>query len=218
LNEYKRIVVCSENIKAHLYAHGAEITKVSLVPVIQEQISINQVLANDLLAKYRIHRPYIFYGGLVKESKGVDLLLEAFLKHIRPTRNISLVISGLLKSSQHKLRSMLNEEGVQYIGNQSRQNVLALIDNAALCVNLSSAEGLPRASLEAIALKRPTVLPPNIPEFENHCTDNIAHQLDAPSAASKMLQILDSKVSPPYPIEIHYPENVVEQYLEILKS
>ena len=118
---------------------------------------------------------YIFYAGLIKEEKGVYLLLQSYCEQLQHDRH-KLVLAGHNKLKTLKATKLLNHPKVLYIGNQDRNNILALMSKAALCVNLSFSEGMPRASLEAIALGRPVALPRGIPEFNKYCSEFIVNE------------------------------------------
>lgn len=218
LNAYHQVVACSENVVNHLLKNGLASERLINIPVIQERIEPNGKLRTQLLSDSGVGaQPYIFYGGLVKESKAVDVLLEAFLQHVYPFRkDVRLVIAGLMKTSSKRIKEMLTQDGVIYVGNRRREEVLALMSGAALCVNLSPNEGMPRTSLEALALGRPVVLPPNVPEFARYCEGYVVSERDPTIVASRMIEIMDAGVAASYPIERHYPENVLHAYIELL--
>lgn len=218
LNAYRRVIACSENVMNHLLENGVVPDRLIKIPVIQERLQVDDELRKRLLGEMAMNgRPYIFFGGLVKESKAVDLLLEAFLAHVRPARpDILLVIAGLMKTSSKRIRDLLAQDGVLYVGNRRRDEVLALMSAAALCVNLSPNEGMPRSSLEALALGRPVLLPPNVPEFARHCRDFVVGEHRADAVAAQMLSIIDAGIVPDYPIGMHYPENILPAYIDLL--
>jgi glycosyltransferase involved in cell wall biosynthesis len=219
LNNFHRVFACSENVSEHLLAGGLVPEKIVRVPVIQERLRVDEGVAKlRLLKDLELHgRVYIFYAGLVKEGKAIELLLKAFLQYVRPARaEVLLVIAGLMKTSARSVQNMLEEDGVMYVGNRSREDVLALASSAALCVNLSPKEGMPRSSLEPLALGRPAVLPPNVPEFTRHCGDFVVAERSPEIVAARMLEIMDAGVGPNYPIDLHYPEKVLPIYLEAI--
>lgn len=218
LNGYRRVIACSENVAEHLLAGGVAPERIARVPVMQERLDVDAAMIQRLAGELAlVGRPYIFYAGLVKEDKAVGLLLEAFLKHVRPARpDLLLVIAGLMKTSSRYIRGMLAEEGVRYAGNRSRDEVLALMSDAALCANLSPNEGMPRSSLEALALGRPVALPPNVPEFAKYCGNSVVAERSPSVVAVRLLEVMDAGPTVGYPIERHYPEAVLPVYRELL--
>jgi glycosyltransferase involved in cell wall biosynthesis len=218
LNEYRHVIACSESVAAHLLNNRLDPERLVNIPVIQERLDVDEGLAKELLDEIGIAgRPYIFYGGLIKKSKAVDILLEAYLGHVRTQRkDVQLVIAGLMKTSNANIQEMLGREGVIYLGNRRREEVLALMSRAALCVNLSPNEGMPRSSLEAMALGRPVVLPPNVPEFVRYCGDYVVAERSPSIVAARMMEIMDAAQLTDYPIEQHYPEVVLPAYQQLL--
>ncbi|RME56143.1 glycosyltransferase [Candidatus Parcubacteria bacterium] len=214
---YDKIIACSENVLADLQSKGLSKSKIIHIPVLQEKLSVDLSGLPKLLAGLGIRQPYIYYAGLVKEAKGVDLLLDTYVNHIR-RRNpeLSLVISGLMKTRNSRIISQLKSEGVRYIGNRCRSEVLQLIAGSSACVHLSPNEGLPRFCLEVLALRKPIVLPPNIPEFERYCADCVVPSSEPAEIAQKILTIYTDAKAPIYPIEMHFPESVLSKYLKVL--
>lgn len=220
LNIYDNIIACSENVARHLMVNGVSDGRITGIPVIQEKLKIESNAARAFLASNGLNnRPYILYVGLVKEAKGVGLLMDAYLRHVRSRMpDVALVICGLMKSTDSRLKASLKDEkGVLYLGARSRAEVLQLMWGASVCVNLSPNEGMPRSSLEALALKRPVILPPNVPEFSNYCPDFVVNSRKSSDVAGKIIQVLESGVVANYPVELHYPENVFPAYMNALE-
>jgi glycosyltransferase involved in cell wall biosynthesis len=216
-NRYDAVIACSANIQAYLVRNGVQPKRIAAVPVIQETFSSYVDSGKTLTRQLGIDGPYIFYAGLIKESKSVDLLLDVFLNLIRPTRpELQLVMAGLMKTKNRRIRNMLSAAGVVYVGNRCREDVLRLMSQAAVCVNLSENEGMPRSSLEAVALERPVILPPNIPEFSEHAPGFVASEREPVWLSKLILKVLDEKLLPNYPIWMHHPKRVIQSYIDLL--
>lgn len=218
LDRYDSIIACSENVKKHLVNNGLNIKKIELVPVLQEPIIISDEEIRITADFFQLsNKKYIIYVGAVKEEKAVDLLLRAYIDYIRPLiPELEFVIVGLLKTNSSKVKTLLKVEGVRYIGSLERQQTLALMKGAVLCVNISPCEGMPRVSLEALALRRPTLLPPNVPEFMFHCPDFVMNSQDPNKISNKIIDMIQNHRVPNYPIEQHFPEQVLPHYVRIL--
>lgn len=222
LNYFDRIISCSENVYAHLLSGRVDPKKVLIIPVIQEEMNIPVIRGQfDSLCKtYGLcGRQYFIYVGAVKEDKAVDILLEAYVDIVRPKfPEIDFVLVGLNKSKGKDVASMLEMDGVIYLGNLPREHSLALMSGANLCVNISPNEGMPRVSLESIALNKPTLLPPNIPEFHELCPEYVVSDLSVPSVGRQICKLLETPSVPVYPIAKHYPEAVLSQYEEVFED
>jgi hypothetical protein len=91
----------------------------------------------------------------------------------------------------------------------------------ALCrihVNVCDVESIGRASLEAIAARSLTVLPPGVPEFEICCEEWIGTAGDPRKLADEIRAVLERDEVAPYPVERHYPESVAAYYATMLRD
>ncbi|QDZ40714.1 glycosyltransferase family 4 protein [Euhalothece natronophila Z-M001] len=219
LSQYDQVIACSENVRQLLISGGLNQEKITYIPIPQETISVNSVEVENLLTELGLDQtPYIFYAGMIKEIKAIDLLLETFTQFVHPKQpDIKLVLAGYIKTTNPKILNLLQSENVHYVGNRNRKDILNLMAGASLCINLSPNESIGRSSLEALALKRPTLLPPNIPEFMCHCPDFVVSSRDPQVIAEQIIDTLSKQKIPTYPIEQHLPEKVIQQYHTILR-
>jgi len=220
LNAFHKVVACSKNVAHYLRGNGVDPSKIFHIPVIQERIIVQDKEALQFLVKKGlVDKKYFFYGGLIKEEKAVDLLLDAFVDHICPKEpDIYLVLAGLMKTSSSRVKQLLSNDRVVYVGNVRRGEVLALMSKSALCVNLSPNEGMPRSSLEALSLNKLVVLPPNVPEFTTLCPEFVVDEKAPELVATRILDIFHAGDIAQYPIERHRPEDVIDHYLQILEG
>lgn len=217
---YDASIVCSENIYNRFINNGWINDLLHLIPVIQEDICISELEINKELEKTGLNqKSYVFYAGLIKESKAVDLLLEAFTQFVYPNMpDTALVLAGYIKTENPVVLENLRSEGVKYIGNQNRETVLKLMSGAALCINLSPNESLSRFSLEALALGVPTLLPPNIPEYERACPEFVVSSMSPDEIGRRIIAALNNPKVPIYPLHRHLPEKVVKQYETVFQG
>lgn len=218
MNNLSSSIACSTNVVNYLHKIGVEKQRVVEIPVLQEPISVTEEAIQEVLEEFGLfNSEYILFCGRIKESKRVDLLLQVFNEHIAPKRkDLKLVLAGPLKSTSSNIVNGLAQDRVIYLDNQCRKNVLALTAGAALCINLCPDEGLPRSSLEPLALGRPTLLPPNVPEFEEHCADWVVHSTDPEEISFRIERALDDGEFPVYPIENHSFASVAASYRSVL--
>jgi len=218
LSQYDQVIACSENVFQHLSLGGLKQEKITYIPIPQEQISVNPTEVDQLLSQLELtETPYIFYAGMIKEVKAVDLLLEAFTQFVSPqVPEVKLVLAGYIKTTNSRLFQRLEANHVYYVGNLKRSEILNLMAGASLCINLSPNESISRSSLEALALKCPVLLPPNIPEYMRHCPDFVVISRDPQVIAKQIINALSKQKIPDYPIEKHLPETVIQQYEEVL--
>ncbi|MEM6613215.1 MAG: glycosyltransferase family 4 protein [Cyanobacteria bacterium P01_C01_bin.72] len=218
LDSYDLIIACSKNVQQRLISFNLSSHKIHYIPILQEPFSANFIASSNLLSTFNLNdTAYLLYVGMIKELKAVDLLLETFISYIYPiNKSLKLVLAGYLKTNSKKVKEMLKAPGVVYVGNRSRQEVLQLLSKASLCINLSPNEALSRSSLESLAMRRPTLLPPNIPEFEHYCPEFVVRTRDPEVIAKRIMAALETKAIPNYPIEQHFPEFILKKYKELL--
>ena len=89
---------------------------------------------------------------------------------------------------------------------------------SSMAVNLSTSEGMPRTSLEALALGIRVLLPKGIPEFEEHCKDYVVCSSQPDLVASQIEKLLLIPSMHNYPIEKHAPDFVLSKYEALFKK
>jgi glycosyltransferase involved in cell wall biosynthesis len=218
LRIFDGIVACSANVEAHLGQDPELLGKIVRIPVIQEPLAPTPTDVRTALAREGLAgTAYALHVGSVREDKSVGLLLEAFRDYVSVMDpGLILVLVGLIKTTDRRLTAMLSGPNIRYLGARPRADAIALMAGASVCVNISPNEGMPRSSLEALALQRPVVLPPNVPELESLGARYIAATRDPKRIAEMILDAVRSCAPPRYPIEEHYPDRVIAAYNRVL--
>ena len=215
LDIYDSIIACSANVLAHLGAREALKPKIHPIPVIQEDLGQRET-AGVSLEKHGLEGiDYLLFAGLLKPDKGVSLLLSAYECLRARGRSEQLVLVGQAKDPELVERAR-QLPGVKWLGPLPREELLDLLSRARLAVNLSVSEGLPRSSLEAIALGAQVALPAGIPEFEQHCPDNVVRSQSPEIVAEDLNRLLESDRLPNYPVDDHRVERVCQTYADLL--
>lgn len=210
---YDRIIACSENVVAHLQKRPELMPRVLHIPVIQEQLAITDARAT--LAKYELEaQQYILYAGLIKQKKGLEILLNTYQKLRERGLRLSLLLVGLIRD-RNLVRLSDRIPGVRILEPLPRDELLHLMKHAAINVSLSLSEGMGRVSLEAIALSSRVLLPQGIPEFDRYCPNMVARSLDPDQLADQIEALLSVEVGNAYPIKIHDPQTIVASYLNM---
>jgi glycosyltransferase involved in cell wall biosynthesis len=217
---YDQIIACSMNVETHLNQHDQLAPEVTRIPVIQE--SIDSPSTEEIRRFRREHGipdvPYICYVGLIKAEKGVRLLLDAYHHLTGYGSDVHLVLAGQMKGSSELRERIDAASSVHHLGVISRKDVFALQTGASLCANLSPSEGLPRASLEAMALGTPVILPSGVPEFERHCPEHVIEERTPVQVSQQLNSVLETSQTSEYPVERHAPNRVVESYRKVLRG
>ena len=215
---YNSIIACSENVDRHLSQYIPIYNLTELIPIPQEKFIIKQSHANlRILKKYNLKKSsYILYAGLLKSGKNINYLLETYIQYCKlESSPLPLVLAGIPKNKNlAKLAKNIN--GVSILGEIKRVDLLKIIKFAALNVNLSLSEGMPRISLEALALNTKTILPQGIPEFDKYCKKWVAISYSSSSKLALQFQrVLLSNDLPKYPVSNHSINNVIKKYYKI---
>lgn len=211
------LIACSLNVLGHIRKRESLIGRTVHIPVLQEKLEPRKH-AIQTLEKYSLHQvPYLLYAGLIKPDKGIDLLLSAYELLSSRGWGEKLVLVGLAKDSM-LLRRALSIPGVRYLGPISRDELLDLMSCSRLVINLSGSEGMPRTSLEAMALGVRVIAPSGIPEFERYCPDSVACSADPELVASQIENLLSKPMQNEYPIDQHATDAVLIQYERLFEK
>lgn len=220
LRHYSRIVACSQNVMSHLAADPSLSRIAQYIPIPQEPLDPPSGDACSKLDERTglAGRAFILYAGLIKQEKGVALLLEAYAAlRAQMADAPNLVLVGLAKD-QALLAKANQMDGVCHLGPMNRQDLLTLLYRSSLVVNLSSSEGMPRICLEAMALSKPVILPRHIPEFEQQAPGSVAASEDNPHViAAQMRDTLKRGNRARYRIDQHHIDNVLSAYESLLQ-
>lgn len=109
----------------------------------------------DVLSKFGVRKPYLFYVGNAHPHKNVESLVRAFLQLKKKYGDLSLVLSGHDHYFWGKLRAENNFPGIVYTGYVSETELVALYKSAKVFVMPSLEEGFGIPILEAMACGAP---------------------------------------------------------------
>ncbi len=166
----------------------------------------------------QLRKPYLCYVGTITEQKGVYELRDGFVKTEASEAGFSLAFVGQDNTSGHFPASLETESNIFYFPPLPYSEVLSFIEQAELLVLASFSEGLPRVCLESIALETKFLYPRGIKEFDEHCPEWGLEEITPTVIANKIDEVLGRKNLPDYPLEQHYPENVVPQIISLYKQ
>lgn len=219
LDLYASLIVCSLNIKTHISQHPSLTIKAKYIPVIQQRISSERPNLLNTLNRYKLQkRCYFLFVGLIKRSKGLGLLLEVYIELCTRGFKADLVLVGFSKDENLK-RQLRSTPGVRMIGALPREEILDLMSEAMLNINISPSEGMPRSSLEALALRAPVLLPSGIPEFDKYCGYSVVKSSKKSDIADQILNLLKHNDGVGhYPIEVHETKEIIPQYIKLFQS
>jgi glycosyltransferase involved in cell wall biosynthesis len=219
LEPYTALIACSLNAMLHIAHSSVLATKATHIPVIQEHINRDRPTLSETLIKYGLHnRRYLLFSGLIKQAKGVGLLLETFKELCVRGFDAELAIVGFSKD-EGLMRQAMNTPRVRTVGALPREELLDLMSGSLMNINMSSSEGMPRTSLEALALGTKVLLPSGIPEFEQHCPGVVVRSSNHWDVANQIQSLLlYQNTGECYPIKTHDSREIIPRYIELFQS
>jgi glycosyltransferase involved in cell wall biosynthesis len=218
LDSYSALIVCSLNVMAHIARSPVLATKVTHIPVIQEHINSDRKTLSQTLIKYDLqNRRYLLFAGLIKQAKGVGLLLDTFTELCARGFDGELVIAGFCKD-ESLMHQAINAPKVRIIGPVPRDELLDMMSQALININISTSEGMPRTSLESLALGAKVLLPSGIPEFDQNCPKAVVRNNNSHEVADQIQELLSCENDGVcYPIELHDIHIIIPRYIELFK-
>ncbi|RDD63156.1 glycosyltransferase family 4 protein [Ferruginivarius sediminum] len=220
LISYDRVVACSRLVERIMGRDDRIAWKLSHIPVLIETEQPSQAERQAALARHGL-KPggYVFWANGVSRLKNIEVALAA-MRQVRARRpNLKLVVAGRCRDWDDSFARAQAEGVMAYIGSLDNREVLALDAEAALVLNVSEVESVPRGTLEAVAVGAPLLFPPNVPEFEAACPDHVADSRDAARLAAQILDAVEGRTPPAcYPLEMHGNAWVLPQYAELFRA
>jgi glycosyltransferase involved in cell wall biosynthesis len=109
---------------------------------------------------------YIVFVGSLVSRKGVNLLIESFIKVANPKLKLLIVGTGPLEENLKKISA--NDERIEFLG--YRENAIEYIKASDLLILPSFSEGIPNVIIEALACETPVIATDvdGIPEIIKH--------------------------------------------------
>lgn len=111
--------------------------------------------SKDVLKKYSINPPYIFYIGNAHPHKNLTGLIETFLELRKKNQYLQLVLSGDDEFFWPRFRKKYTHPNIIYTGKVSDEQLTSLLKNAQVFVTASLEEGFGLPLLEAFFLGCP---------------------------------------------------------------
>lgn len=212
-NDFDKVVCCSENTFKKCLEIGIEENKCVLIPIPFEMPDIKSL--EDMDTSQFV--PYICFAARIEEAKGIFELIDAFIE-LNGYKDLNLLVIGVNLEGDRFIKRISNCNRVYYLGSKCQNEVVSIMSEAELVVLPSKSEGLPRSCLEAIAVGSKVLLPPGIPEFEQHCSEFVIRSIEPAVIKEMIIRVLGAGEEPRYPFEIHDPERIVRLMVQTYKE
>lgn len=215
---FDSIVCCSLLIQKELSRDSALAPKTVHIPIpFDPDPAPDLATCKEVLSKFGLQEGrFLFNPNGVARAKGFDEMLAAVVElRKRPGyEDVCLVTAGRKRDWIEADDAAVTDGSLVYTGSVDHRTFLALAKSSLMGIIVSRIEGLPRASLEILAVGNRLVLPPVL-EFEEGAAAWVARDLD-PVVLADQIQQLDSSAPPlSYDVGQHATEALVPQYMAL---
>lgn len=178
-----------ESVRKHFGDRKAFIATLGVYP---ERYTTSGERQNDKKGRLEI----LFFGRNDVYQKGIDILLEGFLKASKRGARLNLMIAGQpWKNSSRHIHRFINQhrlhENVRVIGKVDEKTKWRLIAGADYLVFLSRCDGPPRPVREAISVGTPVIVSPetNMGYLVEEYKAGVQVHLDPNAVADTLLKL-----------------------------
>ena len=196
----------SENITKQLIKSRVDKTKIFQIPnVIEFPNEEPSLLQDNVVDELLGEGQFMLFVGQLIERKSIFEVLGAFKLYRAINPGIRLVLIG---RDMHDLKSkglLETSDGIVYLGEQSRELVLAFIRRSSLVLQPSKLEGISRVALESLYYGKKILLPNCIDEFVRSNPHFVPKENTVESIFEKIKELMVSDASPIYDLDIHNP-------------
>ena len=214
LRAYDAIIACSESVAVSLSGESGLVDRIHAIPIPLAIEAPDRQARRAALARHGLSSgSYVFWTNGILRRKNITLALDA-MRRVRARRpELILAVAGRRRDWDETFEAAAWEGVLTYLGPLAHAEVLALAVEAALVLNISEVEGMPRAALEALAVGANVLLPPGVPEFATACAGRVADTRDAKDLAVQIEAALGEKLEPcRYSLEPHALDQVLPRY------
>ena len=217
LRNYDAVIVCSESASSKFRAVADNLIPVFHIPIIFEPVQVDAVEVQRVRSKFGLNHPYVITTNGVRYDKGLGDTIQLVRSLRAEVKDLRLVIVGRERHVDSNFAQAVSDDLAINLGPLDHAQTLALVAGSEMHINLSTVEGLPRGSLEAMWLGARTILPPNIPEFIETVPELVANNQSSSDLLSQAHRLLCRPgTRPAYPFQNHFSENVCQQYLYLI--
>lgn len=192
-------ISCSMNVHNYLETEFALKSKLVPIPVDFADIPTSTVPRAN----------FILYAGSIDNRKNVQLIIEAFQSSSELHSKYELILVGHIRNKE--VLRKIHCKSIKVIGAASNMEVRSLMNDASLTINISPIEGMPRVSLEALWYCARVILPPDVPEFENHIPTAVFKGNTPQDLVDFIIARLQINDGLNYPFRDHYPSIVLSK-------
>ncbi len=220
VNSYLSI---STNISKQLKRASVDDSKIVEIPNViefshKENLPLHDAVVDELLGE-NLNQFMLFVGQLI-ERKSIFEVLEAFKLYRQIDPTVDLVLIGRDMYDLQSKGYMEASDGIIFLGEQSREVVLAFIRRSSLVLQPSKLEGVSRVALEALYYKKKVLLPNCVDEFVQSNPQFVVRENTSKEIFFKMKELMAHDIKPTYDLNVHSPslhrEKLLKMYEKVL--
>ncbi len=170
-------------------------------------------LLDELSPKLR--EPFLVCVGQLLERKSFFEVLDAFERWSASNPGYRLVLAGRNMIGARAAERIKRAANVEYVGPVSHRQAIALLQGSEAVLQPSKREGIPRVSLEALALGKKVLLPPCVPEFRQAGAAFTLHAATATDIEHGIDRVVRCRSLPEYDLSRHRPARSIEKVIAI---
>ena len=145
-------IVVQNNSDLQLLSRFVSPDKIDLVPGSGVSLLDTEI---EPTPKEEMHPMYFCYVGRLLKSKGVDIIVEAFRKHMEQYPNDKLLIVGDYDSNDKNFKLIIKEKNIEPLG--WFNDVGKIFAKCHATILMSDREGMPKTLLESLANSTPII-------------------------------------------------------------
>jgi glycosyltransferase involved in cell wall biosynthesis len=220
LGHFDLAIGCSRLIVDKLSRTRAFVGKAAYVPVAVPKLDTDPDSARDILTQFGLRpRKYLLNANGIVDRKGFPTLYDAWREVIKERPGIDLVVAGPILDWEERYGETQSGGRLIVLGPQTNETVRLLTSEAAVHVNPSPREGLPRSTLEAMMAKVPVLVPEEgVREFDSLPERFKAPHSDIALLADRVRALLDHPETAPYAMVEHNVGRVLRLYGRLLSG
>jgi glycosyltransferase involved in cell wall biosynthesis len=216
LSFYDAIIACSRSVEDHLRTDPFLASKISRIPIPVDVTTPSNQEVNSVLEEFGLARDqYLLSTNGVAEVKGLreTLAVAKAMKTRHP--DLEFVIAGKKRDWRDEVAQLSASGVIRYIGMVEHRKALCLSAGALANINLSRVEGMPRTTLETLAIGGRALVSYGVPEFDDAHPEMVIDPTDAESVINAVDELRLGDRLAKYDITQHLIPNVLSRYTEL---
>jgi glycosyltransferase involved in cell wall biosynthesis len=201
---YHKILACSQSVANHLERDTTLRDKLETVPIPVHVERPPDAIVDKALARHSLHAgSYLLSTNGLLQKKGLSALLTVAEEIHRRNLGITVAIAGKKRDSTATVEALIDRGIVRYLGVLPHYDVLSLSSAALANINLSPVEGMPRTTLETLAVGGNVIVTKGIPEFDALESDAVVDPRQPEQIVDLVERMQSNPIAFPYDIAQH---------------